>query len=726
MTKKIIDYWNILQTIDVSAYSGTSEKVKTAQELTVGALARGAMEQLMQVEDPSTLLATWDQVREKITILESTRKNHRNFLQKAWIAIANLFGFYSIHHSVAEIDFFDLTKQQNENRDEVAKKIDNLLKGYPLATRYQDELLKISIKNEYTIGVAQLADSKRLKRIWKSVKGDIGRMNQDTAEILFATSHWKYKAFVELSYFEPQMFWRLPKELFQLAIKKPERARFLETVDLFGLDEKSRKKLIKYLPEENLKHLVKNNIPYFVTEFKGEKTPLIEEEIKAYYEKIQTLEEDLERLYQEASQVQEESEKAPLIYKLGQGLNYYKLEYLNPFHGTTDLSIKIAAYLEKQSESVQSKFKEILKSELKEDRRVLSFETVVSNLRRGEEDHQKPWFLDNLSMNDTQWDMHPQPEKTVSELCDSVKDEDVDTFVRLLNEGTVIENILSGQITNNSPHFTHVALRALQLGKISVQQFATTALIYEVFTAFSLQNEDIEVHRVSSSKEILKERLFSTSGKNDLYSSSNTPPRLKNLEKHYQEFIKQMEKSSPDESTFFTITLPPRGSWSVMLRSLEEIKVPFIMPYKVGNVTKMLIPTATMFENFIKVYFGEDAIMPNWVLGESSGKDIQRNIYSSVHDTALIIPGVRNFVHADKLEVSHFSVTVHDWYHIIVGSRVPKEHRIELADLAFKYQARNNTPTRRVWKLIDMEHSDYRSWDPKKALILVKTKFFVS
>lgn len=136
-----------------------------------------------------------------------------------------------------------------------------------------------------------------------------------------------------------------------------------------------------------------------------------------------------------------------------------------------------------------------------------------------------------------------------------------------------------------------------------------------------------------------------------------------------------------------------------------------------------IVPPLGVMQTFLNVFYEDNAVYLNPVLGLSSLKDIRHNGLNDCRDMAIPFPGITLPDRADGFWAPSYDFTYHDFYHAITASQMPRGDRrkmIQVADAINRLQKQVYFGKRDLQGLrdrfIDLEDSSYR----KDALTTLK------
>lgn len=300
----------------------------------------------------------------------------------------------------------------------------------------------------------------------------------------------------------------------------------------------------------------------------------------------------------------------------------------------------------------------------------------------------------------------------------------------------------------SKPQFTHpktplLALEAFRTGLLKKQQFATACLFF-----VALQRHE-EAHKTDkcttlpvsfplidrNGKPSADARMLIQSTLNVWWNKDRSVLNQDQLN-HFFELCKELPESekqfliigdcdqwgghSISASLYFQRCINVFGCFSQ-----DGIKIASLKKMIDENHDKLrMVPSAGMMQKFLQALNGEHAVEMNFVLGQSTLKDLYKNGLNGTRDYAVpFAPWVFIKPEAHGLLSKDLDYAYHDFYHAIVCSLIPKWHRqliIEALDL-FKGLPKEKFGDLR-FRLRDMEHVFYISFLDKEYLYyLIKT-----
>lgn len=269
--------------------------------------------------------------------------------------------------------------------------------------------------------------------------------------------------------------------------------------------------------------------------------------------------------------------------------------------------------------------------------------------------------------------------------------EDHSKFLDLVKEGSLAEIL---KIENYLAH----SLAALHEGQISPSTFATLVLPSASLDpnkeCISLFMED---GGVNPEARDLIEQTLDVEGFRLYGISFLTPAQL-------DEFFELMKKESPLERQFF-LEKEDRSFSGVRRVIRKAYGVNALSKCVKDGLSRRMIPSASMMQNFLKVQFGKNAMEMNFVLGFSKTEDIEKNERKGKRDVALCFPGVSLPLHLHGEIAQGIDMTYHDFFHSIICSSAPVEVRDLFLDIA--KVAREKGMTEFYEFFVDLEVNEY-------------------
>jgi hypothetical protein len=100
-----------------------------------------------------------------------------------------------------------------------------------------------------------------------------------------------------------------------------------------------------------------------------------------------------------------------------------------------------------------------------------------------------------------------------------------------------------------------------------------------------------------------------------------------------------------------------------------------------GQQIKILVPSVGLIRAMLKANFGEKAVMPILQLGKMRWQDLVPGLARGGRTLGLIWPGISNPESADSLRSGHLMFSIHDLYHLVIGSFEQVVHRLALLEV---------------------------------------------
>jgi hypothetical protein len=260
----------------------------------------------------------------------------------------------------------------------------------------------------------------------------------------------------------------------------------------------------------------------------------------------------------------------------------------------------------------------------------------------------------------------PAERQPIEEKVGQVTDGQINDLVTALNQQQ-----WHATLFGHDGAYTHQALAALRQGKITQHQFATIMFFWvnhtqqgiRTGTVIFLFNSDGSIN--PKARQLLGATL---KGRLEKFSASEM-----------DQFFEKMRKLPASEQCFFVRKMEKSYGFDI-IASIQGSRIDLFYDTQDG---KMMIPSAGMMQSFLDVRFKDQAVKINPVLGLSTEEDIRNNGLTGTRDMGLHFPGTTLPEQADDLEAIGYKFTYHDFYHALVASNAPPEHRklfIKLAD----------------------------------------------
>lgn len=134
--------------------------------------------------------------------------------------------------------------------------------------------------------------------------------------------------------------------------------------------------------------------------------------------------------------------------------------------------------------------------------------------------------------------------------------------------------------------------------------------------------------------------------------------------------------------------------------------------FKDNQKPMRMLPSLSMMQNYLNIKYGEQAAVTiNPVVGLSTIEDIVKNGALSTRDMGLEFPGLSLPKVADLMVAEAYDFPYHDFYHAIITSCIPSDHRFAFLKIANRVGQLYNSEFMNDWRdtLIDMECKTYRS-----------------
>lgn len=132
--------------------------------------------------------------------------------------------------------------------------------------------------------------------------------------------------------------------------------------------------------------------------------------------------------------------------------------------------------------------------------------------------------------------------------------------------------------------------------------------------------------------------------------------------------------------------------------------------FKANQKPMRMLPSLSMMQNYLHIKYGANAVTINPVLGLSTIEDIVKNGLLATRDMGLKYPGLNLPRTADLMVADDYDFPYHDFYHAIITSFVPSDHRYAFLKIAARVNQLYDSPFMNNWRdtLIDMECKSYR------------------
>ncbi len=313
---------------------------------------------------------------------------------------------------------------------------------------------------------------------------------------------------------------------------------------------------------------------------------------------------------------------------------------------------------------------------------------------------------------------------TQSEMTRRITQDEANKINKLLEESPDIEEKISSLISANTqpkkelwekeailndPLLQLYALLAFSNNLLDRISYTTIALFWSAIQCH--KREAIETHFLfdetesKESQRILKQAVQYASSYSQLSIDS-----FNFSDEEFEIFLCLLKKLPVSEQRFFLVPIVSDTIWS------EIEKVPFHIFGYVNNNNKAMLPSLGIMQTYLNMRCKYPVVM-NSVMALSSLEDIRLNGLQNKRDAGLHGVGITMPKRADNFFAPWYLFFKHDFYHAVIVSCIPPEHRRLFIYLSDEIKAYLATSTVKFHvaeflsiyaaNLIDMEHVIY-------------------
>ncbi|MDP1607835.1 MAG: hypothetical protein Q8L98_00815 [Chlamydiales bacterium] len=248
---------------------------------------------------------------------------------------------------------------------------------------------------------------------------------------------------------------------------------------------------------------------------------------------------------------------------------------------------------------------------------------------------------------------------------------------------------------DNYEKYPLIAIHALLRGKITQEQFATICMLYQGIYQMCVAPARFELQYNYETKTECHYRLnlepaiYSSCQDNlsvsriQIHSINGDEQSLHYLKEFFHitkegvhKIISNLQNAPEIEKVFFTFTLPfgPIGSWSPLYHRINDI-TNFLGPvnafssYTGGfppyQPQLLVLPSATLFQNFLSTAFSESAVICQPIVGRISPFMITKYKQRNIRLINVAIPGIDMPDSDGQYFGGKLIFTFHDYYHAL-------------------------------------------------------------
>lgn len=284
-----------------------------------------------------------------------------------------------------------------------------------------------------------------------------------------------------------------------------------------------------------------------------------------------------------------------------------------------------------------------------------------------------------------------------------------------------------------------LGLRAFFNKDITAEQFGTLCMLYEGIEQMIVSPSRFELKHNYSTNEAEFHRLSLQNNQNNFLSSDirvhsiyGTNNELRYLTKFFRlseegtkVLIQSMHDAPDSEKFFYTFEIPlaPTWSWSPYYNRFSYV-MNFFGPVDAFQTNRdswpspskpqlLVLPSFTLFKNFLKMGFPESYFNIEPVLGNVSTTMITHYKLNGIRLINVGIPGIDVPEMGDSgLYAGKLIFTFHDFYHALRDSNIPKNYQLALRRInkilrsaisIEKIEERKKELKKVKWKLMDGE-----------------------
>ena len=210
------------------------------------------------------------------------------------------------------------------------------------------------------------------------------------------------------------------------------------------------------------------------------------------------------------------------------------------------------------------------------------------------------------------------------------------------------------------------ALRALELGRLSIQDFASILLFWTGY-------QEPKSERLWSSIALIREDVSATFRSSSLWCAYCPSMPNRHLTQEQEElFFARMDQCSLLQQQMVYCYLKARSTEEDIINRISKVGVSILC--RIDDM-RWMVPSFVAMQIFLEVLVGDQAVRVRPVLGMSTLDDIFYNGCTNTRDMGIPFPGISLSKKADGYLAPGVQFAIHDFYHSIVTSKAPMQDK---------------------------------------------------